>query len=148
MRVLLRSVAVLAVALNASPLYAQAPRKDAGVARVLSMVVPGLGHDYADEPLSGLAMIGGSVAAATYAVTQREKAVPRECTYIAEFRRDFCTTAKEAKTAPVYIGGAALAVIWLYAFADAGPAAGRANERASRVSLRVTPSGVAGRVAF
>ena len=118
--------------------YAQS-KKSVGAARVISMIIPGVGHMYADEVSKGTKLLGIYAGALGLTIaygpwTWEEEQQPSD-----PFFSDLAKgTGTPASTKVIwYASAAAAALSWIYAVADAGPAARRYNRQ---MGLSVVPN--------
>ncbi len=147
MKGLIAGMLMIAVPMSAQQI---APAKDAGLATVLSVVVPGAGQMYAEETGKGFLMLLGAVGSIAIGSAASTKATPNiyspgnpalgvsGATYY----------GSPANNTPLVIGGAVGGVIWLWSVLDAAPAVRRTNAKHSRVSLIPLHSGLALRIAL
>lgn len=148
---------IFAIALlvgSASVASAQAvaplPQKDAGVATLIGVIVPGGGQPYAEETGRGLAFMlatAGSIAAGAALSTNGTPDIFLPgAPSLGIPASTYPGTA--ANRMPLTLGIIAGTAIWIWGALDAGPAAMRANAKRSRVSLVPSHGGVGIRVGF
>ena len=121
----MRRIGLLFVgSLLATHLSAQAPlapvsQKDAGTATLLSVILPGAGQFYAEEPAHGMAFLLGTAAAIGTGIAIGKKPIPPINLGDVIIPGDPGHVDSGPVIAGVVVGGA----IWLWGVLDAGPAA-------------------------
>jgi hypothetical protein len=130
-------------------------QKDAGVATLLGIVLPGGGHFYSEETgrgvlymLTAAAAVGiGAALSNENEYVSRLETVPKTSSNPLglEFREYL--SRRESNT-PLLIGAAVASAVWLVSVIDAPRAARRANTKRGRVSILVSPSRVGIAAAF
>jgi hypothetical protein len=120
---------LLAVQLRAQTVTA--PQKDAGVATLLSVVIPGAGQLYAEETGRGLAFMFGTVAFVTLGYEIGKS--PIAPIYMGPYT--IPGDPGHVNAGPVIAGAAVGAALWIWSALDAGPAARRTNAKNARVSV-------------
>jgi hypothetical protein len=123
---------------------AQAPQKDAGVATLLSVVIPGAGQLYAEETGRGLAFLVGTAAFVTIGYEIGKKPIAPILVGPITIPGD----PGHVDAGPVIAGCALGAALWIWSALDAGPAARRTNAKRARVSVIPTRGGAGVRIAF
>jgi len=131
-------IMIFAISLISSNGFSQLKAKSPGTATVLSVLLPGAGHIYADESDKGWILMGAYTGAMGLVIAygpwtweEEEKGDP--------FFSDLAEgTGTPTSTKVIWYASAAVAAAtWIYAVVDAGPAVKRYNER---FNLSITPS--------
>jgi hypothetical protein len=146
--------ALLVCAAFSTKLDAQSPTtaKDPGVATVLSVLIPGSGQLYSENPAKGFSFMLGVAAAPLIGNQLRQKAeyktevirVPISSTYPYGVRGMTIMT-KDKNDTPLYVGIAAGVVLWVWNVIDAPITARSTNRRRASVAQRVQLRPIVGR---
>ena len=137
---------LIATQLNAQTVHTP---KDAGIATVLSIVIPGGGQMYAEETGRGIAFLALTAASIGVGVGFSTKATPDIVVPAFLSIPSVTYPGTPANRTPLLVGSLVGGVVWLWSVFDAAPAANRTNaKRAQRLGLVPVPNGMGVRFTF